>query len=89
MRAFLSKLSLSVVIVFGMMGVALANPCMPIAQQCMKEGYYKGGDKEGKGLVKDCVMLVLSNQKSFAGVTFTDETLQQCGAMLKSKMNTQ
>ena len=69
--------------------MAIANPCMPIAKACMKEGYYKGGSKEGKGLIKDCVMPVLSNEKSFPGITFSDETRQQCDAKLKQSMKNQ
>ena len=90
MRKVISNLGAALCVVLCSIGAVFANnPCMPIAQECMKEGYYKGGEKEGKGLVKDCVMPVLSNQKSFEGVTFTEETRQQCSAMLTEKMANQ
>ena len=63
-----------------------ANPCMSIAQACMKEGYYKGGNTEGKGLIEDCVMPVVSKSKTLPNTAFTDSELASCGAMLKKKM---
>lgn len=63
-----------------------ANPCMSIAQACMKEGYYKGGNTEGKGLVEDCVKPVVSKSKSLPNATFSDADLASCGAMLQKKM---
>ena len=65
------------------------NPCMPIAQACMKEGYYKGGRDVGKGLIEDCVQPVVAKQKVLAANTFSDDALQQCGAMLAKKMGNQ
>lgn len=65
------------------------NPCMPIAQVCMKEGFYKGGNNVGKGLIEDCVMPVVSKQKTLPGSSFNDDVLQQCGAMLAKKMQKQ
>lgn len=66
-----------------------ANPCMPIAQACMKEGYYKGGQNVGKGLIEDCVQPVVTKQKTLANGSFSDDVLQQCGAMLAKKMKSQ
>lgn len=63
-----------------------ANPCMPIAQACMKEGYYKGGEKTGKGLINDCVQPVVSKQKTLANVSFSDADLQACKTTLAEKM---
>ena len=72
------------------MGVTLsgwaANPCMPIAQACMQEGFYKGGSKVGKGLVENCVMPVVAGTKTLPNATFTADVLQQCGVKLKAKM---
>ena len=63
-----------------------ANPCMPIAQACMQQGYYKGGNKVGKGLVENCVMPIVAHTKTIQGVTFSDTVLQQCDLNLKSRM---
>jgi hypothetical protein len=84
-----SKLSLSILALSVSVVSWAGNPCMPIAQACMNEGYYKGGDKVGKGLVKDCVMPVVSKQKTVGNNTFSDEVLQQCGATLEKKMQAQ
>ena len=63
-----------------------ANPCMSIAQACMKEGYYKGGNTVGKGLVEDCVKPLVSKRKTLPNATFNDADLAGCGAMLQKKM---
>lgn len=63
-----------------------ANPCMPIADACMKEGYYKGGKNVGKGLVEDCVKPVVLKEKNLTNMTFDDPTLEACKAVLASKM---
>ena len=64
-----------------------ANPCMPIAKACMQYGYYKGGNKVGKGLVENCVMPIVAHQKTLGKVTFTDDVLNQCHTMLQEKMS--
>ncbi len=66
-----------------------ANPCMPIAQACMSQGYYKGGDKEGKGLIKDCVMPIVTGQKTLENNSFSADTMQQCKDMIEKKMPAQ
>lgn len=76
---------------FGLvMGVSLvgwaANPCMPIAKACMQLGFYKGGEKAGKGLVKDCVMPVVENDKNLAGLKLTIEQKAQCSALIHKKI---
>lgn len=63
-----------------------ANPCMSIAEACMKEGYYKGGDTVGKGLVKDCVQPIVSKTKILPNTAFSDIDLEHCAAMLKQRM---
>ena len=65
------------------------NPCMPIAQACMKAGFYKGGKTVGKGLIEDCVMPIVAKQKNLPNSTFSDATLQQCNVMLTEKMKAQ
>ena len=81
----LTVLSGSVIIAMAVSLPSWANPCMTIAQACMSQGYYKGGDKEGKGLVKDCVMPVVNGQKTLS-TTFSADTMQQCKTMLDQKM---
>ena len=66
-----------------------ANPCMPIAQACMDAGFYKGGEKEGKGLVINCVQPITEKQKTLPNTSFSDETLQQCAATIAEKMKEQ
>jgi len=72
------------------LGVSLsgwaAKPCMPIAMDCMKGGYYKGGDKAGKGLIKDCVMPVVNKTKALPNTSYTDEQLNACKDEIMQKM---
>lgn len=63
------------------------NPCMPIAKACMDNGYYKGGNKVGKGLVENCVMPMVTHQKTLGNVTFSDDVLNQCHALLQQKLS--
>jgi hypothetical protein len=65
------------------------NPCMPIAEACMDAGFYKGGEKEGKGLVINCVQPITEKQKTLPNTSFSDETLQQCSATIAEKMKEQ
>ncbi len=70
-----------------------ASPCMPIAMECMKNGFYKGGDKVGKGLVKDCVLPVVMKKMNLANTSFTDPELAACKEevieQMKNKMENQ
>lgn len=66
-----------------------ANPCMPIGMKCMDMGFYKGGDKVGKGLVKDCVMPVVMKTKVLPDTTFSDAVLDACKVDLMAKMKEQ
>jgi hypothetical protein len=72
------------------MGVSLsgwaANPCMPIAMDCMKNGFYKGGAKVGKGLVKDCVLPVSSGTLTLPNTSYTQDVLSACNADIMQKM---
>lgn len=65
------------------------NPCMPIAQACMQEGYYKGGHDSGKGLIEDCVMPVVKKEKTVGTNQFSDEVLKQCENTIQQKMKEQ
>lgn len=66
-----------------------AGPCKPIADACMKEGYYKGGSDKGKGLIKDCLMPVVAKTKTLPDTNFSDTTLQECKAKLGNEMKAQ
>jgi hypothetical protein len=72
------------------MGISIygwtANPCRPIAQACMQLGYYKGGAKVGKGLIENCVIPVVNNNKVLSNASFTPSVLQQCNALITAKM---
>ena len=68
-------------------GWAAANPCMPIAKACMQLGYYKGGKNVGKGLVENCVIPVVNNNKTLPNANFSQSDLQQCNAYVQAKMN--
>ena len=63
-----------------------AGGCRPIAMACMKMGYYKGGEKEGKGLIKDCVMPVVAGTRTLPNTNFTPDQLQSCKMTIAEKM---
>ncbi len=67
---------------------ASANPCQPIAEACMQAGYSKGA-AIGHRLIKDCVQPITAKTMTLPNTAFTDEELQQCGAMIAQKMSTQ
>jgi len=66
-----------------------ANPCMPIAEACMGQGYYKGGHEKGQGLVEDCVMPVVKGSKTLANTNFDPQVLQKCKMLLLERMSKQ
>lgn len=74
----------------GIMTVTLqgwaANPCLPIAQACMKAGYYRGGNTVGKGLVVNCVMPITQGASVIPNVSFPSDVLRACKATLATKM---
>ena len=82
-----------IVVLSVLMGVNLpvwaANPCQPIAKACMSAGYYKGGNTVGKGLVANCVLPITQGQKILPNVTFGNEVIEPCKAMLATKMKNQ
>ncbi|KTC90224.1 hypothetical protein OQJ18_04925 [Fluoribacter dumoffii] len=63
-----------------------AGPCKAIALSCMQNGYYKGGEKAGKGLIKDCVLPVAMGNKKLPNTNFSPEQLQQCKMKVAEKM---
>ena len=85
MNNIISKVSMfSVLISVSVYG--WAGPCMPIAQACMQNGYFKGGESEHKGLVKDCVMPVTNGSKMLPNINFTPIQLQECKKDIAEKM---
>lgn len=70
---------------FGTSVICSANPCQPIAQACMQEGYTKGAPV-GKRLIKDCVIPITQKRKMISNTTFTDDALHQCAALIAKKM---
>lgn len=53
------------------------KPCMKIKQACEAAGFTKGGHKEGKGLMMDC-MKKLAQGESVAGVNISAEDMASC-----------
>lgn len=85
----MTKKSLTVTLLTISISSWAANPCMPIAQACMQQGYYKGGASSGKGLIEDCVKPVVAKAKTLPNTTFTDDTLQQCATAIAQKSSSQ
>ena len=85
----MNKILASIGVFSLLMGVALyswAGPCKSIAMACMQNGYYKGGEKVGKGLIKDCVLPVASGTKTLPNINFPPDQLQQCKMKIAEKM---
>lgn len=88
----MNKLYCKLALVFLAMGISISGwammdmPCMPIAQECMKAGFYKGGHDKNMGLIEDCVMPVTEKTKTLPNTNFTDEQLQNCKAKITEKM---
>lgn len=62
------------------------NPCKPIASACEQQGYYKGGNKVGKGLIENCVLPVVNDRKTLPNMTFSMEEKKQCRMVIMQKM---
>ncbi len=63
-----------------------ANPCRAIAEACESQGYYRGGNNVGKGLIENCVLPVASKQKFLSNTNFSNVTLRRCKAMVLQRM---
>lgn len=63
-----------------------AGACMPIARACMQNGYHKGGEKEHKGLIKDCVMPIAMGSKTLPNTNFSENQRQECKATIAQKI---
>ncbi|STY29223.1 Uncharacterised protein [Legionella wadsworthii] len=67
-------------------GWTMGGPCKAIAMSCMQNGYFKGGENKGKGLVKDCVLPVAMGKKQLPNTNFSPDQLEQCKTKLAEKM---
>ncbi len=76
-------------IIAGLSSAGWANPCMPMARACEKAGFYKGGNKTGKGLIMDCVMPIVMGNKSLPGTSFNTADKNASKTTLIKKMKTQ
>lgn len=86
MKTWLPKMGLfGIIMGFSLAGWA-SKACLPIAKACMHMGYYKGGNKEGKGLIMNCVLPTAQNDKSMAKMPFTPAEREACAKSLKHKM---
>ncbi len=82
------KTWMSAILTLGIIGSGWADQaCLPIARECMKLGYVKGGYKEHKGLVMDCIIPILKNKKTIPNVTFSTTVRQQCQLEIAQKLN--
>ncbi|AHE66914.1 hypothetical protein Loa_01361 [Legionella oakridgensis ATCC 33761 = DSM 21215] len=66
----MNKLHLKLCVLMAAMGISLPGwaedtPCKSLAEACVQEGYYIGGNKVGKGLVEDCVMPIINHKKRY------------------------
>jgi hypothetical protein len=55
------------------------HPCAKLKAACEAAGYVKGGAKEGKGLLKDCMMPVMAGHP-VNGVTADAADVASCKA---------
>lgn len=53
------------------------GPCHKVIEACKSAGYYKGGQKEKKGLYRDCWDNLVVG-KTVKGVTVSPELLSAC-----------
>lgn len=73
----------------GFSAATWANPCSNIAQSCKKAGFYKGGNKVGKGLIMDCVMPIVMGSKALPGTSFSTAEKSACKVVVMKKMKNQ
>lgn len=85
MNSFFSKISIFTLLI-SMSIFSWAGACMPIAKACMQNGYHKGGEKDHKGLIKDCVMPVAMGSKTLPNTNFSQNQLQECKMTIAQKI---
>jgi hypothetical protein len=56
-----------------------SKPCKEIRAACESAGFVKGGHKEGKGLVMDCMKKLVAGEK-VEGVSVSSELVSACKA---------
>jgi hypothetical protein len=55
------------------------HPCKAIAKACEAAGFVKGGEAQGKGLMRNCIKPLMEGQ-TVAGVSVSPEEIQACKA---------
>lgn len=85
MNSLFSKISIFTLLI-SISIFSWAGPCMPIAKACMQNGYHKGGEKDHKGLIKDCVMPVAMGSKTLPNTNFSQNQLQECKMTIAQKI---
>lgn len=56
-----------------------SQPCKTIKAACESAGFIKGGHKEKKGLIQDCMKPILAGN-AVAGVTVNSDEVTACNA---------
>ena len=62
-----------------------AAPCEPIYKACERAGFYLGGGDVGKGIVYNCMMPIVDEQKFLPSTNFDKLTLSMCHTWLHDK----
>lgn len=65
------------------------SPCKDIVKACTDQGYYKGGNTKGKGLVVDCILPITEGSKTIPGTNFSPSTLKACREKVMEEMGKQ
>lgn len=53
------------------------SPCAPVFEACQKAGFVRGGMKDGKGIIENCVK-PLDEGKTVAGVNIDKSKVEAC-----------
>lgn len=61
------------------------RPCKKVMAACEAAGFKKGGHKEGKGLMMDCMKKLMDGEK-VEGVTVAAEDMAACKEMHEKRM---
>lgn len=89
MYKLLSCLSVCIIIMStSLNATAWGNPCRSLAKACQAQGYMKGGNNN-KGLVKDCLLPVVTDKKTIPGVTASEKEKAACKVYILKRMEEQ
>lgn len=86
MNNIILKISMFALLISVSMYGWTAGACMPIVKACKANGYYKGGSKEHKALVKDCMLPVTRGVKTLPNTTFSENQLKSCKMDIEQKI---